>query len=185
MRSRSQRSSKAQLVPVGVSQVEEAFAPLGVARRGVGRAAGRDEMGMKRIDIGYVEYQSSPPRPVALGRLDDQVDEIAAGAKTAEPRVLTAIQQLEPQHPVKPNSPLHVVGGERNGADAFDHRGLLTSGNEPAIIERRSPLLASAAHRWKSASTDLPRRALDRRGPARSPCWQSCNPIGLACERAR
>jgi len=78
-------------VTVGIGQVEEAFAPLGVTRRGVRRAAGGDETRIERVDVRYVKYQSSPPGPAALGRLGDQVDKIAAGAKTAECRVLAAI----------------------------------------------------------------------------------------------
>src|SRR6516225_4561514 len=130
-------------MPVGVGQVKEAFAPLGVTRRGVGRAAGGDETGIELIDIGYVEYQSSPPGPAALGRLDDQVDEIAASAKTAERRVLAAIQQFKLQHPVKPDGPPHVVCGEGDGADAFDHFGCLASATRP-----RSPKMVCSNHSY-------------------------------------
>jgi hypothetical protein len=50
---------------------------------------------------------------LALGWLGDQVQKIVAGAKTGECRVLAAVQQLKPQHPVKSDSSPHVVGGER------------------------------------------------------------------------
>jgi hypothetical protein len=49
---------------------------------------------------------------LALGWLGDQVQKIVAGAKTGECRVLAAVQQLKPQHPVKSDSSPHVVGGE-------------------------------------------------------------------------
>src|SRR6266704_3349290 len=74
----SERPGKAQLMPVGVGDVEKTLAPFGIARRAVGPAAGGDQPGMKRVDIGVVQYEAAPPRPAPPGRLEDQVEKIVA-----------------------------------------------------------------------------------------------------------
>src|SRR6516225_5220151 len=179
-----QWSSKSQFVTVGIGQVEKPLAPFGVARRGIRRVAGGDKTGIERVEVRYVEYQSAPPGPLALGRLGDQVDEIAAGAKTAKCRILTAKPQFKPKQAVKPDGAAHVVRGERDGVDAFDHGDRLNS-REPPIIERSSRAPPCAALHQKSASKDLPKRAPSRRGPAGSLRLPSCNPVEPASERGR
>ena len=64
-----QRLRETELVTFRVGQVEEPLAPFGVARRRVRAIAGRDHARMKRIDVGMVEDDASPPGPRSLGRL--------------------------------------------------------------------------------------------------------------------
>ena len=55
-RSGPQRSSETQLMTVGIAQVEEAFAPLGIMRDGVGLESGGHETGIEHVDVRYVKY---------------------------------------------------------------------------------------------------------------------------------
>ena len=59
--------------------------------------------------------------PPPLWRLEDQIEKTAPGAKTREPRLFAAVKQLKPQHPIKFDGAAHVMGRERDGADAVDH----------------------------------------------------------------
>src|SRR6266850_1096160 len=118
---RSQRPSEAELVAVGIGQVEEPLTPFGIARRGVRVATGRYQAGIQPVDVGNVEDQAPPPGPLAFGRLKDQVEKIRPGAKTGELRLFTAIEHLKSQHAVKPDGSAHVMCGEGYGADVVDH----------------------------------------------------------------
>src|SRR5439155_6759918 len=120
-RSGSQRLSEAEFVAVGIGQMEEALAPFGITRRGIGPAARGNQPGMEGVDIGDVENQASPPGPLTLGRLNDQVEMIGPGAKTGERRPFAAIERLKSQHAVELDGAAHVVRGERHSADAVDH----------------------------------------------------------------
>src|SRR5262249_7478958 len=58
-----QRLGETELMTIRVGQVEEPFAPFGVARRGVRAIAGRDHARMQGIDVGMVKDDAAPPRP--------------------------------------------------------------------------------------------------------------------------
>jgi hypothetical protein len=146
-RSGPQRSSKTELVTVGIGQVEKALAPFRIAGRGVGSETGSDETGVQSVDIRYVEYQAPPPGPLALGGLGDQIDEIVASTKAAEFRVLTPVEKLKPEHAVKPDSTPHVVCGQRDGADAFDHMDPGCSDKRPQIMKPSNLIPVCAALR--------------------------------------
>src|SRR5262249_54816272 len=69
VRDAPQRLCEADLVTIRVGQVKEPRAPFGIARRRVRAIAGRDNARMKRVDVGMVEDEASPPRPRSLGGL--------------------------------------------------------------------------------------------------------------------
>src|SRR5262249_23228811 len=123
-----QRLGEAELVTIRVGQVEEALAPFGIARRRVRTVARRHDAGMQRVDVGMVEDDASPPRPRPLGRLRDQIEIARSGPKARKRGVGAAVDHIEPQHAIEADRARHVVGGERDGADVFDHRAHPTSG---------------------------------------------------------
>ena len=78
----SQRPSKADLVTIGIGQVEEPFAPFGIARRGIWAVARRDHFRME--GVGVVEDHASPPGPLSLGRLRDEIEIAGSRPKARE-----------------------------------------------------------------------------------------------------
>src|SRR5580700_2371757 len=124
---------EAQLVAVGIADVEEALAPRRITRRGLRPAAGGEEAVVKPIDIAVVEDQSAPPRPLPPDRLQDQVQEIVAGAKAGKGGIRAAMDDREPQHAVKPDGTRHVVRRQGDRADAGDHRPI------PSFFTMRDP----------------------------------------------
>src|SRR5712691_5656236 len=118
-------------MPVRVGDVEEALAPLRIARRAVGPAPGGDQPRVESVDIAVVENEAPPPRPPPLGRLRNQVEKILAGAETGEDRVLAAVDDLKIQHAVEANGAPHVVRRQGDSADAFDHRPTPPSSSPP------------------------------------------------------
>src|ERR1700719_1496548 len=58
---------------------------------------GPGEAQLVAVDIGVVEDQPAPPRPVPPGRLQDQIQEIVAGAEAGERGVRAAMDDQEPQ----------------------------------------------------------------------------------------
>src|SRR5216683_584721 len=118
---------EAQLVTIGIGDVEEALAPFRVARRGIRPAAGGEEAPVEPIDIAVVEDQPAPPRPAPRGRLQDQVQEIVAGAKAGETSLLAAMDDREPRNAVKSDGTRHVVRRQGDRADAGDHRPMSSS----------------------------------------------------------
>src|SRR6516225_9989877 len=75
-----------------------------------------------RVDVGMVEDDASPPRPRSLGRLRDQIEVARSSPKARKRGVVTAVDHVKSQHAIEADRARHVVGGERDGADAFDHR---------------------------------------------------------------
>ena len=71
---------QAELVTIGIGQVEEPLAPFGIARRRIWAIAGRDHSRMEGVNVGVVEDHASPPGPLALGRSRDEI-EIAGSAR--------------------------------------------------------------------------------------------------------
>jgi hypothetical protein len=55
-------------VTIGIGYVEEALAPFGIVRCGVGLVPSRDDARMERVNIGMIEDNASPPRPILFGR---------------------------------------------------------------------------------------------------------------------
>src|SRR5207237_9038917 len=106
--------------------MEHPLAPFGVARRGQWPAPGGNETGIERIDIGFVKNHPSPPRLTQFGRLRDQVEKIWANAEAGETCVLSPMDQLQAQHPIKLDGAAHIFGGECYSTDILDHDGPLT-----------------------------------------------------------
>src|SRR5262249_15543556 len=110
-------------VTIGIGHVEEPLAPFGIAGRRIWAIAGRDHSRMEGVNVGAVEDHASPPVPLALGRLRDEIDIAGSHPKARECSVLTAVNDLKSQHAIEADGLRHIVGGERDGADAFDHGG--------------------------------------------------------------
>jgi hypothetical protein len=68
-----QRARKAKFVPVGVSHVEKAFAPLGSTRQCVRLIPVGDHTGMQGVNIGYAEDHAAPPAPLPPVRFGGEV----------------------------------------------------------------------------------------------------------------
>src|SRR5262245_65930952 len=77
---------------------------------------------MERVDVGMVENDASPPGPRSLRGLGNQIEIVRSSPKARKRGVLAAIDHLKSQHAIEAHRARHVVGGERDGADAFDHR---------------------------------------------------------------
>jgi hypothetical protein len=117
---------------VRVGDVEKALAPVGVAGRAVGPAAGGDQPCMEGVDFGVIEDEAPPPRPLHLGRLKDQVEKIVAGAETGEACLLAAMDDRQIEETVKFDGAPHVVRRQGDRTDAFDHRTAPSSSRQPA-----------------------------------------------------
>src|SRR6266404_954815 len=119
----SQWTSEAKFVAIRIGQVEEPLAPLGVARCRVWSVAGRDHARIQGVDVGMVEDDTSPPRPISLRGLCDEIEKAGSGPKTCKRGVITTMNDLKSQHAIEGDGARHVVGGQRDGTDALDHRG--------------------------------------------------------------
>ena len=76
------KTHEAKFVTIRVGEVEEPFAPFGILRCRVWTVAGRNHARMKRVNVGMVEDNTSPPRPISLGRLGDEIEIICSSSKT-------------------------------------------------------------------------------------------------------
>src|SRR5712691_3957417 len=112
---------EAELVTIRIGQVEEPLTPFGVARGAVRTVAGRDHAGMQGVDVGMVEDDTSPPRPIPLGRLGDEIDVAGSSPKARKSGVITTVNDLKSQHAIEADGARHIMGGQRDGADALDH----------------------------------------------------------------
>ena len=79
-----QRPGKAELVTIGIGQVEEPLAPFGIAGRRLWAIAGRNHSRMEGVNVGAVEDHASPPGPLALGRLRDEIEIARSRPKARE-----------------------------------------------------------------------------------------------------
>src|SRR5205823_11632584 len=111
----TQRLGEAELVTVRIGQMEEALAPFRIARRGVRPVAGRDHAGVQRIDVGMIENDTPPPRPVSLGGLGDEMEIARSRPKPRERSLASAVHQLEAEHPIEIHWAGQAVRVELNG----------------------------------------------------------------------
>lgn len=109
---------EAELVSVGVGDVEVAFAPHCVARRKLRLEPACAELSMEDIDIAHLEDEAPPPGPLkALGAFGNEIEVDTAGAKAAEVRIRTASVKREAQCEVEAEGARHVVRGQGDCAE--------------------------------------------------------------------
>ena len=99
---------------VRVGQVEEPLAPLGVERCRVWSVAGRDHVSMEGINVRVVKDNTSPPGPIPLDRLGDEIEITCSSSKARKRCVLATINDLKSQHAIETNSTKHIVGGQHH-----------------------------------------------------------------------
>jgi len=119
----SHRPGEAQFMAVRIGQMKETLAPYGITWRGVRSIAVRDDTGVQGVDIRHVEDDATPPCPVPLFRLDDEVQIAGSGPKTGEGCVLAATDEVETQRGVEANRTRHIMRRQCDRTDALDHRG--------------------------------------------------------------
>src|SRR5215469_7770535 len=99
---RSERSGAAQLVAGRIHQVEETLSPFGIARGCLRLEAGGDNACIKTVDVHYIEDHASPPRPVPMMGLRDEIEIVRANAERGESCIVAAIHELEAELTVEP-----------------------------------------------------------------------------------
>src|SRR5258708_38903244 len=119
----SQWPSEAKFVAIRIGQVKETLAPFGIARCRVWSIAGRDHARIEGIHVGMVEDDTSPPRPFSLRGLCHEIEKAGSSPKTCKRGVITTMNDLKSQHAIEGDGARHVVGGQRDSADALDHLG--------------------------------------------------------------
>jgi hypothetical protein len=119
----SQWKGEAKFVAIRIGQVKEPLAPFGVARCRVWSVAGRDHARIEVVDVGMVEDDTSPPRPISLRGLCDEIEKARSSLKTCKRGVIATMNDLKSQHAIEGDRARHVVGGERDSADALGHHG--------------------------------------------------------------
>jgi hypothetical protein len=95
IRSLSQWPSEAQFVTIRIGQVEEPLAPFGIARCRVWSITGRDHALKEAVDVGMVEDDTSPPRPLSLRGLCDKIEKAGSSPKACKRRVITTVNDLK------------------------------------------------------------------------------------------
>jgi hypothetical protein len=113
----SQWPSEAKFVTIRVGQVEEPLAPFGIAWCCVWTVAGRNHARMEGVNVGMVEDNTSPPRPIPLGRLGDEIEIVGSSPKARKRCIVTTMNDLKSQHAIEADGARHVVGGQRDGTD--------------------------------------------------------------------
>ncbi len=91
----SQWPSEAKFVAVRIGQVKEPLAPFGIARCRVWSVAGRDHARMEGVDVGMVEDDTSPPRPISLRGLCDEIEKAGSSPKTCKRGVIATMNDLK------------------------------------------------------------------------------------------
>src|SRR3954469_2065269 len=106
--------------------MEVALAPFGIAGSGRWLKPGGACTLIEAIHIGHMEDHASPPGPLSLYRLGDQVQIARSSAEAGERGCFTPEQDLKPERLIEADSSAHVVSGEGDGAQSLDHRGPLS-----------------------------------------------------------
>src|SRR5262249_61990433 len=96
---------------------------------------------VERIDVIDVEDDAAPPGPSLLIALGDEVEVARAGTKAGERRRFPAIEHVKSERGVEAHGALHVVGGECDGTDCFDH-----DATSAASWRKKCPRGATPAH---------------------------------------
>ena len=117
-----ERTRKAKFVAVRISDVEETFAPFCISGFGVGFKSFGDGVMVKRVHVGDVEDGTTPPRPLAIDRLDSEIEIAGADAEAGEFVPGATVSHVEAKGLIKTYRLLHVVGGQGDSVDRFNHR---------------------------------------------------------------
>src|SRR5208337_616887 len=110
-----------------------------------------------------VEDDTSPPRPASLGRLGDKIEIATSSPKARKRCVVATVNDLESQHAIEVDGTRHVVGGQRDGTDALDHR-------------ENAPLKLSLAGIFPALASQAALAAVRR------PQLETAGPRGLRCQ---
>ena len=84
------RPREAEFVTIWIDQVEGALAPFGIAGGRRWREPGGTRPRIEAIHIGHIEDDASPPGPLSVCRLGDQVQLARPGSKAGERGSFTA-----------------------------------------------------------------------------------------------
>jgi hypothetical protein len=133
---RAQWPSEAQFVAIRIGHVKEPLAPLGIARCRVRSITRCDHTRIEAVDIGMVKDDTSPPGPLSFCRLCHEIEETVSSPKACKCGVITATNDFKSQHAVKVDGARHIVRGERDGTDAFDHCGTLYSSDRGDLFPK-------------------------------------------------
>jgi hypothetical protein len=119
----SQWPSETKFVAVRIGQVKEPLTPFGIAWWRVWSITGRNHARIESVNVGMVEDDAPPPRPLSLGRLLDQIEKAGSSPKACKRSAVTAMNDLKSQHAVESDGASHIVRGQRDGTDALNHSG--------------------------------------------------------------
>src|SRR4051812_16981945 len=78
------RPRETEFVTIGIGQVEVALTPFGIARSRRWREPCCTRTRIEAIHIGHIEDHASPPGPLSLYRLSDQVQIARPSAEAGE-----------------------------------------------------------------------------------------------------
>src|SRR3954467_11560362 len=106
--------------------MEVALAPFGIAGGRRWREPCSTRARVEAVHIGHIEDDPSPPGPLPLCRLGDQVEIARSSAEAGERGSFTAVQDLKPERLIEADRTAHIVGGEGDRAQSLDHRGALS-----------------------------------------------------------
>ena len=84
------------------------------------RESQRQNAGVEGIDIRHLEVALASPSPASIVARENEVEELSPVRKLWT-RLRPAIEQLEPQRLVELHGTSHVMRGERQRRDCFDH----------------------------------------------------------------
>lgn len=101
--------------------MKEALAPFGIPWRRLRSITSCEHARIEDVDVGMVEDHTSPPRPLSLRRLRDQIEKAGSSPEACKRSALSTMNDLKSQHAVESDGTRHVVCGQCDGTDALDH----------------------------------------------------------------
>ena len=116
-----ERTCKAKFVAVRISDVEVTFAPFRVSGFGVGFKSFGDGVTVKRVHVGDMEDDTTPPRPLAIDRLDSKIEIAGAEAEAGELVLGATVSHVEAKGSIKTYRLLHVMGSQGDSTYGFNH----------------------------------------------------------------
>jgi hypothetical protein len=112
-------------VTIWVGQVKEPFSPTGIAWGTIRTVAGRYYRGVQGIHVGMVEDDPSPPRPLFLDGLSDEIEVAVASLEARKPSRMVTVNNFKSECSIEANGPRHIMRRQRYGADARARRRFL------------------------------------------------------------